>query len=308
MSFRDDGAAAARVGRVVPRPRARAPRALAQVEPGAIRAALPERAPDTAEPFAAVLRDLDEVLMPGLTHWQSPRYFAYFPTHRLGARDPRRAARRGAQPGRDPLAHLAGAPGARGGDARLARRPARAAGGPPRPSRGHRLERPRHRARGRARRGARTGGWSSARSTRTRPPRRRPGCSSSSSARCPATTRSRCGPTLVDLTDACAVVATIGTTSSTAIDPVPALADRCADEGVWLHVDAAYAGSAAVCPELRPLFAGWERGRLDRRQPAQVAPHADGLLGVLHAAARTTCGARSASSPSTCGSTRTSSA
>ena len=64
---------------------------------------------------------------------------------------------------------------------------------------------------------------------------------------------------LVDLTDACALVATIGTTSSTAIDPVPVLADRCADAGAWLHVDAAYAGSAAVCPELRPLFDGWER-------------------------------------------------
>jgi aromatic-L-amino-acid decarboxylase len=63
----------------------------------------------------------------------------------------------------------------------------------------------------------------------------------------------------VDLTDACAVVATIGTTSSTAIDPVAALAEVCADAGVWLHVDAAYAGSAAVCPELRPLFAGWEQ-------------------------------------------------
>jgi aromatic-L-amino-acid decarboxylase len=63
----------------------------------------------------------------------------------------------------------------------------------------------------------------------------------------------------LDLDGACAVFATIGTTSSTAIDPVPAIADRCEAEGVWLHVDAAYAGSAAVCPELRPLFAGWER-------------------------------------------------
>ena len=63
----------------------------------------------------------------------------------------------------------------------------------------------------------------------------------------------------VDLTDACALIATIGTTSSASIDPVPELAARCADAGVWLHVDAAYAGSAAVCPELRSLFAGWER-------------------------------------------------
>ena len=63
----------------------------------------------------------------------------------------------------------------------------------------------------------------------------------------------------LDLDGACAAVATIGTTSSTAIDPVPAIADACERAGVWLHVDAAYAGSAAVCPELRPLFAGWER-------------------------------------------------
>ena len=46
---------------------------LAQVEPGDVRAALPSSAPEDAEPFAAVLRDLDEVLLPALTHWQSPR-------------------------------------------------------------------------------------------------------------------------------------------------------------------------------------------------------------------------------------------
>jgi aromatic-L-amino-acid/L-tryptophan decarboxylase len=56
-----------------------------------------------------------------------------------------------------------------------------------------------------------------------------------------------------------AVVATAGTTTVTSVDPLRALADLCAREGVWLHVDAAYAGSAAVLPEMRPLFAGWER-------------------------------------------------
>ena len=69
----------------------------------------------------------------------------------------------------------------------------------------------------------------------------------------------RLRPELLDLDDACAVIATIGTTGATAVDPVPAIADACAAAGVWLHVDAAYAGSAAVCPELRHLFAGWER-------------------------------------------------
>jgi aromatic-L-amino-acid decarboxylase len=56
-----------------------------------------------------------------------------------------------------------------------------------------------------------------------------------------------------------AVVATIGTTSSTSVDPVGAVADVAAREGLWLHVDAAYGGAAALAPELRHLHAGWER-------------------------------------------------
>lgn len=54
------------------------------------------------------------------------------------------------------------------------------------------------------------------------------------------------------------VVATIGTTSTTAVDPLPEIGAICAQYGVWLHVDAAYAGSAAVCPELRWTHAGLE--------------------------------------------------
>ncbi len=56
-----------------------------------------------------------------------------------------------------------------------------------------------------------------------------------------------------------AVVATLGTTSSTSVDPAGAIADVARREGMWLHVDAAYAGNAAVCPEYRALLAGWER-------------------------------------------------
>src|SRR5207237_2149931 len=51
---------------------------LAQVRPGEIRAKLPPSPPERGEPFAAVLRDLDEIIVPALTHWQSPRFFAYF--------------------------------------------------------------------------------------------------------------------------------------------------------------------------------------------------------------------------------------
>jgi aromatic-L-amino-acid decarboxylase len=57
----------------------------------------------------------------------------------------------------------------------------------------------------------------------------------------------------------CCVVATVGTTSTTSVDPVSRIADVCARHKIWLHVDAAYAGSAAVVPEFRQLLAGCER-------------------------------------------------
>ena len=56
-----------------------------------------------------------------------------------------------------------------------------------------------------------------------------------------------------------AIVATIGTTSSTSVDPVAAMADIAERERIWLHVDAAYAGAVALVPELRAPFEGWER-------------------------------------------------
>ena len=55
------------------------------------------------------------------------------------------------------------------------------------------------------------------------------------------------------------VCATIGTTSSLAVDPIPEIADIAESHGIWLHVDAAYSGSAAVCPEYRYLLDGVQR-------------------------------------------------
>src|SRR5687768_6488505 len=55
------------------------------------------------------------------------------------------------------------------------------------------------------------------------------------------------------------VIPTIGTTSSSSIDPVDAVADICEKHGIWLHVDAAYAGSAAIVPEMQHYFKGCER-------------------------------------------------
>ncbi|HEY6141002.1 MAG TPA: pyridoxal-dependent decarboxylase [Thermoanaerobaculia bacterium] len=56
----------------------------------------------------------------------------------------------------------------------------------------------------------------------------------------------------------CAVVATAGTTSTVAVDPIPAIGEIARREGCWFHVDAAYAGSAAVCPEFRFIWDGVE--------------------------------------------------
>ena len=55
-----------------------------------------------------------------------------------------------------------------------------------------------------------------------------------------------------------AVVATIGTTSTTSIDPIGEIAEICRREGLWLHVDAAYAGVTAILPDYRARFEGWQ--------------------------------------------------
>jgi aromatic-L-amino-acid decarboxylase len=65
-----------------------------------------------------------------------------------------------------------------------------------------------------------------------------------------------------------AVVATVGTTSTTAIDPVPAIADICTREKMWLHVDASYGGVAGILPEMRHVLDG-----CDRADSVVVNPH-----------------------------------
>ena len=54
---------------------------MATTAPGAIRAALPASPPSAPEPFSAIMHDLDAVIMPGLSHWQHPRFFGYFPSN-----------------------------------------------------------------------------------------------------------------------------------------------------------------------------------------------------------------------------------
>ena len=256
-SFRDDGAlaldwVASYLERVGDLP------VLSAVEPGQVRAALPHSPPDEPEPFAALLRDLDDVLLPGLTHWQSPRFFAYFATT-------------GSEPG--VLAELLIA-GLNQVGILWRTSPAlqeleevaldwlRQLVGLPEEFHGHIEDT------------ASTGVLAALAVARMlRPDRGVVVCSEHAHSvadkaarllelelrKVPVDHEFRLRPELLELDDACAVVATIGTTGAAAVDPVPAIVEACARAGVWLHVDAAYAGSAAICPELRHHFAGWER-------------------------------------------------
>ena len=57
---------------------------LSQVKPGEVRASLPTKPPAEGEPFEAILKDIDAKILPGVTHWQSPNFFAYFPCNASG--------------------------------------------------------------------------------------------------------------------------------------------------------------------------------------------------------------------------------
>jgi aromatic-L-amino-acid/L-tryptophan decarboxylase len=257
VTFRDDGTAALEwVASYLERLRDYP--VLAQVEPGEVAARLPTEPPDRAEPFANVLRDLDDVLMPGLTHWQSPRYFAYFPST-------------GSEPGI--LAELLIAALNQVGIL-WRTSPAlqeleevtldwlRQLLGLPPDFRGHLYDT------------ASTGSLAALAAARAAAPGRRTVvCSEHAHSsvdkaarileldvrKIPVDDEFRLRPDRLDLDAACAVIATVGTTSAASVDPVATIAEACSKAGVWLHVDAAYAGSSAVCPELRGFFAGWER-------------------------------------------------
>ncbi len=222
---------------------------LAQVEPGWLRERLPAEAPDEPEPFAAVLEDMDRLIIPATTHWQHPRFFAYFPNT-------------GSEPAI--LAELLTATLNQVGilwrtGPALAELEEHVTGwlagllGLPDSWHGHIED---------------TASISTltalAAARAAMPDRRIVVCSEHTHSsidkaasilelelrRIPVDGEFRMRPDELDVEGACAVVATVGTTSTTSSDPLDAIADRVGD--VWLHVDAAYAGSAWVCPEFRP--------------------------------------------------------
>jgi aromatic-L-amino-acid/L-tryptophan decarboxylase len=265
VTFRDDGAAALEwaaryLERVGDYP------VLAQVQPGDIRARLPTSPPEQGEPFADVLRDLDEILLPGITHWQSPRFFAYFA---VSASEPGILAELLAAtlnsvaflwrtaPASTELeeltldwtAQLLGLPeGWHGHIEDTASTSTIAALAAAREATGGNVVVCSEHAHSSVDKAAKLLGLEL--------------------RKIPADAEFRLRVDMLDLTDAAALVATVGTTSTASVDPVPELADACEDAGVWLHVDAAYAGSAWVCPELR-----WSQAGVDGADSLVVNAH-----------------------------------
>jgi len=265
VSFRDDGAAAVEWAARYLEQVGEYP-VLAQVRPGDITSRLPASPPERGEPFADVLRDVDEILLPGITHWQSPRFFAYFA---VSASEPGILAELLAatlnsvaflwrtSPASTELetvtldwtAQLLGLPdGWHGHIEDTASTSTIAALAAAREATGRNVVVCSEHAHSSVDKAAKLLGLDV--------------------RKVPADAEFRLRVEELDLTDAAAVVATVGTTSIASVDPVPAIADACASAGAWLHVDAAYAGSAWVCPELR-----WSQAGVDRADSLVVNAH-----------------------------------
>ena len=241
--------------------------------------------PANGEPIAAVLADIEELLIPATTHWQSPGFMAYFASSGSGPGilgetlaaafnvnamlwRTAPAATELEQVTLDWLRQMVGLPqprfgvindtassstlyalaAAREAQSDLRIRELGMAGRPelPRCATTHRPRRT-HPSRKPA------SCWASAKT----------GCAGSRSTSDSAWTRLRCARRFTRTSPPgsrpFAVVATAGTTSTTSVDPVPAIAALCEQHGLWLHVDAAYGGAAAIAPELRWVLDGAER-------------------------------------------------
>lgn len=256
---------------------------IAQTEPGQVRAALPAGPPADPEPFDAVIADLDRLLMSGVTHWQHPRFFGYFPSNAalasvlgdlvstglgviglnwqaspalteleevvcdwmrqaLGLSESWRGVIQDTASTGTLLALLCARE--RATNFSLARGGLQAE---PRPltvyvsTQSHSSVEKAALLAGFGRDNVRAVPHDDAYAMRP--------------------------DALAELVAAdraagrvpCAVVATTGTTASTALDPIAAIADVAGRRGLWLHVDAALAGSAMILPECRWMWAGVER-------------------------------------------------
>lgn len=251
------------------------------VAPGDIRRRLPPAPPRTGEPFGALFEDFRSLIVPGMTHWNHPGWFAYFPgnnsppsvlgemlTATIGAQcmswvtSP--AATELEQVVMDWLRQMVDLPGEFVGSIQDTASTATLVA----------LLSARERA---------SGGAGGMRGLSGCPPLTVYASGEAHSSvdkgvklagyglehlrRIPTDDELAMDPAALERAierdvaaghrPAC-VVTSIGTTSSTAVDPVAKVAAICRRHGIWLHVDAAYAGSAAIVPELRGRFEGWE--------------------------------------------------
>ena len=239
------------------------------VEPGSIRAKLPAKAPEQPEPFEAVLRDLDGIVMPGITHWQSPGWFGYFPANTsppsilgelvsaglgvqgmLWATSP--AATEVEEVVADWLVDLLGLPegwkttGPGGGVIQMSasdsthtalvvareRKPGDI---------GQMVVYASEQAHSSIEKGARVAGFGHARSIPV----------DENYAMRPGELKAATETDVADGLIPVVVVSAVGTTGTTAVDPVRSIGEIARFHGLWHHVDAAYAGTAMICPEFR---------------------------------------------------------
>ena len=243
------------------------------VEPGAVRSRLPSEAPETPEPFEDLLRDLDEIVVPGLTHWQHPGWFAYFPGQSsppsiLGELAASGLGIQGMMWSTGPavteveahvldwLVDLTGAPeawkttGPGGGVLQMsasdsthtalvvAREACRQRTGEPAESMVAYASAQAHSS---IEKGAKVAGYGHVRLVEV-------------DDRFAARPEALKGAIAADLDAGLTptfLCGSVGTTGTTAIDPVRPFGEIAARHDLWFHVDAAYAGAAMICEEFR---------------------------------------------------------
>jgi aromatic-L-amino-acid decarboxylase len=258
---------------------------LAQTAPGVIRGSLPPHPPQKGESFAHILRDIDKVILPGITHWQSPNFFAFFPANTSGPSiiGELLSAGLGVQgmlwatsPActelethvLDWMADMLGLPtrfkssGAGGGVIQDTASSAALCA----------LIAARERATGFQ---ANEAGADSRLVAYTSPH-----AHSSIEKAVKVAGLGKKNLRLVEVDERyairsqalarqveldrraglkpCFACATVGTTSSNALDPVAEIGPICRENGIWLHVDGAMCGTAALCPEFRYIHEGLE--------------------------------------------------
>jgi aromatic-L-amino-acid decarboxylase len=258
---------------------------LSRAAPGQIRASLPAHPPEQPEPFDRILADMDEKILPGITHWQSPNFFAFFPANGSGpsilgdllssglgvqgmlwATSP--ACTELETHVMDWLAEMTGLPEAflsssTGGGviqdsassatlcALLAARERATAGASNRRGCNGKLTAyATSQAHSSIEKGIRIAGIGSEMLRQVEVDEKYAMRPQDLSRRLAEDRTAGLKPFFL-----CAAV---GTTSAGAADPLPEIGRICREQGVWLHVDGAMAGTAALCPEFRPLFAGLE--------------------------------------------------